>query len=126
MSTGAPRLGKLQLRIMQVLWREGEATAREITDSLSAGGPIAHSTVQTLLRDLEAKGAVGHVVRDRTFVFRALYREDEVTTVAARDLLDRVFGGSVYGMVSHLLTHERVSSEEIEQLRALLEKEPEG
>ena len=51
------KLGSVQLRIMRVLWARGEATAREITDDLSRDGAIAHSTVQTLLRKLEAKGA---------------------------------------------------------------------
>ena len=43
-------LGSVQLRIMRVLWDEGEVTARRITDVLSQAAPIAHSTVQTLLR----------------------------------------------------------------------------
>jgi BlaI family transcriptional regulator, penicillinase repressor len=68
-----PRLGKVQLQIMGVLWARGQATAREITEALCRKAPIAHSTVQTLLRDLEEKGAVTHDVQGRTFVFRPLY-----------------------------------------------------
>src|SRR5688572_30767113 len=116
----APRLGKVQLSIMRILWREGEATARQITEELNATTSIAHSTVQTLLRKLEAKGAVTHDFRGRLFVFRPLYVESEVTTSAARDLLNRVFQGSAYGLVAHLLKHENISEEERRQLRALL------
>src|SRR5688572_21809558 len=119
------RLGKVQLQIMQILWERGQATAREITDALNAQEPesIAHSTVQTLLRKLEAKGAVAHEVTDRSFVFRPLYGRTEVSETAARDLLTRVFDGSVYGMVAHLLRHEEVSREELARLRDLIEKE---
>jgi BlaI family penicillinase repressor len=85
------RLGRVQLRIMQVLWERGRVTAREITDVLSAESPIAHSTVQTLLRNLEAKGAAGHDSEGRTFVFFPLVREEQVTKSVTRDLLDRVF-----------------------------------
>jgi BlaI family penicillinase repressor len=116
------KLGKVQLQIMQILWQNGEATARQITDELSQASPIAHSTVQTLLRKLEAKGAVAHEVRERIFVFRPLSRQSEVTTSAARDLLARVFGGSVYGLVSHLLKHEHISAEELQRLRRLIER----
>jgi predicted transcriptional regulator len=57
---------------MQVLWERGSATARDITEDLNADEPIAHSTVQTLLRGLEAKRAVGHKIEGRTFIFHAL------------------------------------------------------
>ena len=57
---GETQLGRMQFRIMQVLWDRGRANAREITDALNETEPVAHSTVQTLLRQLEAKGAVGH------------------------------------------------------------------
>jgi BlaI family penicillinase repressor len=108
--------------MMQVLWQRGRATAREITEELSQTRTIAHSTVQTLLRKLEAKGAVTHDVEDRTFVFRPLYQQSEVRETAARDLLTRVFNGSVYGLVAHLLQHEPVSREEFQRLRQLVEE----
>ena len=121
------KLGRVQLQIMRVLWGRGEATARDVTDDLSAQEPIAHSTVQTLLRQLEGKGAVAHERRDRTFVFRPLVQEDAVSRTSLRDVLDRVYQGSVFGLVSHLLENERISPEELERLRRLIdEKKEEG
>jgi len=122
MSKGPARLGRVQHEMMQVLWQRGRATARDITEELSRTRPIAHSTVQTLLRKLEAKGAVTHDVEDRTFVFRPLYQQAEVRETAARDLLTRVFNGSVYGLVSHLLQHEPISRDELQRLRQLVEE----
>ena len=119
------RLGKQGLRIMRVLWERGRATAREVTEALNEGGgkreEIAHSTVQTLLRQLEAKGALRHEVEGRSWVFVPLAREDEVAASATRDLLSRVFNGSVPGLVAHLLEHEEVSPEEMARLRTLIE-----
>jgi BlaI family penicillinase repressor len=109
------------LRIMRVLWDEGEATARRITDLLSQASPIAHSTVQTLLRKLEVKRAVAHEQRERTFVFKPLVAESEVTRSAAQDILSRVFQGSVSGLVAHLLESDDVTPEEMKRLRALVE-----
>ena len=119
------KLGKVQLKIMQILWAKGRATAREITDALAPTEGLAHSTVQTLLRKLETKGAVTHDTDERTFVFLPIYRRDEVTESATRDLLTRVFHGSVYGLVSHLLTNERISEEEMGKIRALIDSEEE-
>ena len=121
----ASKLGKVQMEIMRVLWARPAATAREITDELNAAGrapAIAHSTVQTLLRQMEAKGAVTHQQEGRTFVFRAAHEEREVTSTATRELLSRVFGGSVSGLVAHLLTHEKISPSELKRLRELIEE----
>jgi BlaI family penicillinase repressor len=125
MSRAPTRLGKVQLQIMEVLWQRGQATAREVTEELSRANPIAHSTVQTLLRKLEARGVVTHDVQDRTFVFRPLHQASDITTSALRDLLHRVFQGSAYGLVAHLLQHETISAEERLRLRELIAAEDE-
>src|SRR5580658_5249985 len=118
-----PRMGKGQFQIMDVLWRLGPATAREITDELSRAAPIAHSTVQTLLRQLEAKGAITHEVQDRTFVFRPLYTSAELTQTPLHEVLMRIYQGSVVNLMSHLLKNEPVSREELDRLRELINTE---
>jgi BlaI family penicillinase repressor len=115
-------VGRVQLRILGVLWDRGQATAREITDALQADGPIAHSTVQTLLRQLEKKGAVDHRVDDRTFVFRPRVTRDEVTSAAAEDLLSTVFDGSAVGLVAHIVKHEDLSRGELDAIRRLIDQ----
>ena len=124
MSRTPARLGQVQLQIMQILWRDGRLTARQITAELSREKPVALSTVQTLLRKLEAKGAVTHEKEGRTFFFRPLYDQTEVTTSATRDLLVRLFDGSVSRLVTHLLRHERITPAELAHLRELIEKTP--
>jgi len=117
------RLGRVQLRIMQVLWERGRATAREITDAMNVDEPIAHSTVQTLLRNLETKRAATHEIDGRTFIFVPLVREEQVTRSVTRDLLDRVFDGSVSNLVSYLLKNEKVSEDELKALRKLINEQ---
>jgi BlaI family transcriptional regulator, penicillinase repressor len=122
MSMGETQLGRMQFRIMQVLWDRGRANAREITEALNATEEVAHSTVQTLLRQLEAKGAVTHQAEDRTFVFTPLLKEDKVKRTAARELLDRVFGGNVGSLVAHLLKQERLTRDELDELHRLIDQ----
>jgi BlaI family penicillinase repressor len=119
------KLGKVQLEIMKVLWGHGDSTARAITDALSQQEPIAHSTVQTLLRKLEAKGAVEHYADGRTFLYRPLIRQASVEESSTRDLLTRVFHGSVYSLVAHLIKHEEVSPDELKALRQLIDSSSE-
>ena len=121
----APRLGRVQHSIMRVLWERGEATAREITDTLHAKAPIAHSTVQTLLRKLQEKGAVAHRTEGRTFIFYPRIQPEKATKSATREFVDRVFSGSAGGAVAFLLKHERLSRKELERIRALIEEKEE-
>lgn len=114
-------MGPVQLRIMRVLWDEGEATARRVTEVLCLTSPIAHSTVQTLLRQLEKKRAVAHEKRERTFVYLPLVAESRVSRSAAHELLSRVFQGSVSGLVAHLLESDEVTPDEMKRLRALID-----
>ena len=116
------KMGQVQLRIMRLLWQMKRATARELTDALNKDEPIAHSTVQTLLRQLEGKGSVGHEKEQRTFYFFPLVKEERVKRSAAKDLIQNVFGGNVGGLVSHLLEHEKLSNEELVAIRKLLDK----
>ena len=122
---GAPRFGKVQLSIMRVLWDRGEATAREITDALNEKSPIAHSTVQTLLRKLEEKGAVAHRARERTFIFCPIIKPEKAARSASREFVDRVFGGSVGGAVAFLVKHEKISKQELERIRELIDEKEE-
>jgi BlaI family penicillinase repressor len=114
------RVGKVQFQLLQVLWESGPATARQITERLSGNPPIAHSTVQTLLRQLEAKGLVDHAVEERTFVFRATRERAELNENPLRDLLTRAYHGSVVNLMTHLLKNEPVSPEELDRLRQLI------
>lgn len=118
----ATQLGRVQLLIMQVLWDKKRATARDITDAINESEPIAHSTVQTLLRGLEEKGAVDHEAEGRTFVFFPLVEEQHFKDSATRDLVQRVFGGNAATLMAHLLSDEQVSRQEIDEIRELIKK----
>ena len=116
------RLGRVQWRIMQVLWEKGRANAREITDALNKIEPIAHSTVQTLLRKLENKGAIDHDIDERTFIFYTLVEIENVTRSALKDFVDKIFEGSPAGLVSYLIKNEYIPPEELENIRKLINK----
>ena len=116
------KMGQVQLKIMQLLWKLGRATARELTDELNKTESIAHSTVQTLLRQLETKGSVNHEQDGRTFYFFPVVKEEKVKKSAARELIESVFEGSVGGLVSYLLENEKVSADELAEIRKLLDK----
>lgn len=117
-------LGRLQHQIMEVLWDEGEANAREITDAVNKkiSRPAAHSTIQTLLRLMETKNVITHEKRERTFVYKPLVPRYEIVRSAASDLLSRVFHGSLADLVAHLIDNETIPRDEFDKIRQLIDK----
>jgi BlaI family transcriptional regulator, penicillinase repressor len=75
---GGVRLGKLQLAIMRVLWRRGEAAVAEVHEDLEAERELAPTTVATMLAKLEHKGVVAHRTEGRRFIYRPLVNEELV------------------------------------------------
>lgn len=116
------KLGQLQTRIMQVLWHRQRATARDVTDSLCKDKAVSHSTVQTLLRQLENKGALAHVVEDRTFVYVPLVEQQSVAKSATRELIERIFGGEAAGLVAYLVKEEKISKKELGAIKKLIDE----
>ncbi len=114
------RLGSLQLKIMKTLWSSGQATVAEVHEALGGSADLAYTTIATMLRKMEGRGLVAHELEGRTFRYRPLVAENEVATGLADDLLDRVFEGSLAGLVSHLLSNREVSRDELSQLEKLI------
>jgi BlaI family penicillinase repressor len=111
-----------ELGVLQILW-EGPATIRQLTDVLKPGGSSAqYATVQKLLDRLEAKG---YVHRDRTEAahsFAATVGRDEVIGRRLRDVAEKLCGGSLTPLLTHLVRTRRLNARERQELRALIEE----
>ena len=109
-------LHRRELQIMKVIWRKGKATVREIYRELLKGEEIAYTTVATILKNMERKGIVAHEVDGRTYVYKPLVSEEEVSQSMLQDLLDRVFDGSAEMLLNALIKTGRLSKRELEEL----------
>ena len=115
------KFGRVQLRIMNVIWDRKRVNARDITDALNmSGDKIAHSTVQTLLRGLEHKGAITHDIDYRTFIFYPLVKSEQVIRHSLQDMIDTFFAGSTSSLVSFLAKKQYISPKELQDLSAKL------
>jgi predicted transcriptional regulator len=103
--------------ILKVLWDQGASSVRGVHKQLMQREPdLAYNTVQTMLRIMEDKGLVGHILEGRSFVYTATFTRDQSTAC----FLERVFDGAASQLVSSLLRSESVSSEELEHMQALI------
>ena len=111
-----------ELAVLQVLWERGPATIRQITDVLYPEGGAAHyATVQKLLDRLESKGFVR---RDRTaaaHTFAAAVGRDELIGRRLQEVAEKLCGGSLTPLLTHLVRTRRLSARERQQLRDLID-----
>jgi BlaI family transcriptional regulator, penicillinase repressor len=111
-----------ELDILHNLWDKGEATTRYLTDVLHPGGSASHyATVQKLLERLEAKQCV---TRDRgrwPHVFSPAIDRDELIGRRLRAMAEKLCGGSLTPLLTHLLKIEQLSPRERAELRAFMD-----
>lgn len=120
MNSPSHRLGDLQLRILQVLWAAPDSSVADVHAVLKPERELAHTTVATMLRKMEARSLVAHREEGRSFLYRALVASEDVNRSVGRHLVERLFEGSLADAVSHLLTTRDVSREELDQLAKLI------
>jgi predicted transcriptional regulator len=110
---------------MRVLWEKAPATVGEVTAALNAPkkkATVSYSTVQTILRILEAKGYVTHDKAGRAFVYRPLVDERQARRRALKHLVARLFDGSPSLLVLNVLDDEEIDPAELRRVKKLLEK----
>ncbi|MFQ5350543.1 MAG: BlaI/MecI/CopY family transcriptional regulator [Thermoanaerobaculia bacterium] len=122
MSQRKHQLGDLQLAIMRVLWRQGEATVRQVQDALEASRPLALTTVATMLTKMESKGVVGHRAEGRRYVYRPLVSERQVRRSMVRRLTEGLFAGDSLAVVSHLLSEREIPAAELAELKRMIQQ----
>jgi predicted transcriptional regulator len=119
-----------ELAVLQALWDGGPATIRRLTEVLYPGGGAAHyATVQKLLDRLEAKGCVRRNRAGSAHTFSAALGRDELIGRRLRDVAEKLCGGSMTPLLTHLMRTRRLTADERRELRSLiddLEKKSKG
>jgi BlaI family penicillinase repressor len=107
-------LTKLELELMQVIWRLGSSTVSAVQAELSR--PLAYTTIQTMLNILERKGKLRRELQGRAFVYSARVTEAKALGQGVRDLIDRMFGGSSEELVMSLLKDGQIDARRLAKL----------
>jgi predicted transcriptional regulator len=116
----SPTLTDGEARLMNVLWKQGQATVSEVVASLPRRPPVAYNTVQTLLGILEDKGYVAHEQVGRRFVYRPVVEQNVARRRALSHLVKSLFDDSPSLLVLNVLDDERLEQSEVERLKKLI------
>lgn len=114
-------LTKLELKIMQVIWKRGSSTVAEVQEEMEPA--LAYTTVQTVLNILERKGKLKRELEGRAFVYSARVSEEKAVGQSLRDMIDRMFGGSSEELVMSLLKSRQIDAKKLAKLTERFSKE---
>jgi predicted transcriptional regulator len=120
MPTQSPRPTEAELQILQALWTRGSGTVRDIHTDL--GGRTGYTSVLKLMQIMTEKGLLARDERGRTHVYRAAQPQKQMQRRLAGDLMNRAFGGSARKLIAAALSSRRASSEELDEIRKLLDE----
>jgi predicted transcriptional regulator len=107
-------LTKLELEVMQAIWRLGSSTVTAVQAELQR--PLAYTTVQTMLNILERKGKLRRELSGRAYLYSARVTEAKALGQGVRDLIDRMFGGSSEELVMSLLKNGQIDAKRLADL----------
>ncbi len=119
----AHTLTPLELEIMQVLWETGPANVQTVQAELKAGPPLAYTTVQTMLNVLHRKGKVKRKLHGRAFEYAPTVTREKAAGHAVHEMIERLFGGSVDGLLMSLVKTNQIDAKKIAELAARLDRE---
>lgn len=123
-AASAGRLPDAELEVLACLWQRGQATARQIREAMSGYRPMAHGSVMSLLKRLQAKGWVSRAKgpTGKAFIFRATRCPGPTHRRILRDLVGRIFGGNGLAVVSALFSAKPPTGDELDRLQRLLDE----
>lgn len=112
-----------ELEILQVVWKRGSATVREVNEELSKdkGTEIGYTTTLKLMQIMHEKGLLERETSSRTHIYKALISRSSTSQNMIDSLIDTVFNGSAAQLVMQALSNKNSSREEIEMIKKHLE-----
>lgn len=110
-----------ELEILEVLWSNGPSTVRQVHGAIRGRRRAGYTTILKLMQIMADKGLVDRDTKQRSHVYRAKRKAEQTQRQLVKDLVGRAFGGSANRLVLQALQVQKISMEEINAIRELLD-----
>ena len=108
-----------ELEILQVLWKLGQGTVRDVHEAMKGSKPRAYTTVMSLMNTMSEKGLLEREAAGKAFIYQARQRREQTLAGLVGDLMKRAFAGSAHALVAQLL--ETTDAKELAEIRRTIE-----
>lgn len=117
-----PRISEAEWEVMKVLWKQSPATANDVMNELRNDKEWKPATVKSLINRLLKKKALDFHKEGKTYLYSPLVSEEECVKAENESFLQRLYGGALKPMLVQFLKDEKLTEEEIKELKYLLDK----
>lgn len=117
-----PTISEAEYEVMKVIWERSPISTNEVVEKLLQTTTWTSKTIQSLLSRLVKKGALDYKKNSRVFVYTPIVKEEEYLAKESSSFLNRFYNGALSSMVVNFLEHDRLSKDDIEELKNLLDK----
>jgi BlaI family penicillinase repressor len=118
-----PTISDAEWHVMQVLWQDAPRTAADVVEALAADHDWHPRTVKTMLGRLVGKGVLAFTRDGKRYLYRPAVTRDAAIREQVRSLRDRAFDGATGSMLAYLVRHNRLSRDDLNELKRLLDEE---
>ncbi|MHC1747860.1 MAG: BlaI/MecI/CopY family transcriptional regulator [Cellulosilyticaceae bacterium] len=117
-----PVISEAEYEVMKIVWANAPISTNEVVEKLSETTTWNAKTIQTLLARLIKKGALDYEKSGRVFIYTPLVKEEEYLEKESVTFLNRFYNGALNAMVVNFLEHDKLTKNDIETLKKLLEE----
>jgi len=111
-----------ELEILQVLWKKGKCTVREVHEVLEKSKESGYTTTLKLMQIMHEKGLVGRDTSAKTHIYHALVNQEKTQQQLVSKMIDNVFNGSAARLVMQALGNHGASKDEIDSIKKYLDE----
>jgi predicted transcriptional regulator len=117
---------ELELEILKVLWQRGPSSVRQVREALAPTRDLAHTSVMTIMHIMTRKKYLRRSKQTGAHVYVPRLTFQSASKSMMRDLIDRLFGGSVAAATLQLLQTGDIDAQELDEIRKLLRRKSKG
>lgn len=109
-----------EFKVMEILWSRAPLSASQIIQELEDVETWHSRTIKSLINRLLKKNIIGYTQEGSKYLYYPLLKKNDYLKTTSRNFIDRVFGGRVSPLVAYFAQHEKLSKEDIQELKAIL------
>jgi len=111
-----------ELKVLEILWKNSPLSASQIVNDLKDDVSWHSRTVKSLITRLLKKGAIAHKQDGNRYLYYPKLKKNDYLQITSRSLIHRLFGGKISPLVAHFAKQEKISKEDIQELKAILQE----
>lgn len=109
-----------ELGVLQILWKRGPSTAREVHDELSQEKDVRYTTTLKTMQVMHERGFIRREIEEKKHIYHAAIEQEDTQNALLDNFLDRTFGGSALKLVLKALGNYDATQQELDQLKEII------